>query len=172
MAEYLGKITAQGNPMTLLGDEIKVGDKAPDCTAIDNDMNPVKLSSFAGKTVILSMVPSLDTPTCDVETRRFNQEAQKLGDDVVIVTVSMDLPFAQKRWCGAAGVENVVTLSDHRDACFGEHYGMLIKELRLLARAVFVIDKEGIVRFIHLVKEVSDEPDYEAVLDAVKTLRT
>ncbi len=168
MAEFTDKITAQGNPLTLVGDEIKVGDKAPECVGVDNDMNPVKLSSFAGKAVILSFVPSLDTATCDIETRRFNQEAQKLGDDVAVVTVSMDLPFAQKRWCGAAGVDNVTTLSDHKDACFGERFGMLIKELRLLARVVFVIDKEGVVRFIHLVKELGDEPDYNAVLDAVK----
>jgi thiol peroxidase len=119
---------------------------------------------------IISSVPSLDTPVCDTETRRFNEEAGKLGDEVVILTVSMDLPFAQKRWCGLAGVDKVTTLSDHRDAAFGKAYGVLIKELRLLARVVFVVDREGRIQYIQLVKELTEEPNYEAVLDAVKKL--
>jgi thiol peroxidase len=120
--------------------------------------------------VVISAVPSLDTPVCDMETRRFNSEAAKLSDDIVILTISMDLPFAQKRWCGAAGVDKVVTLSDHREAEFGKAYGVLIKELRLLARAVFVIDAEGVVRYVQLVNEVAEEPDYDAVISAAKNL--
>ena len=149
---------------------LQVGDKAPDFVAIDNDLNPVSFDSFRGKVCIVSSVPSLDTPVCDMETRRFNDEAGRLGDDVEILTISMDLPFAQKRWCGAAGVDRVQTLSDHRDAAFGQAYGVLIKGLRLLARAVFVVDKEGSIRYIELVKEIASEPDYDAVLTAVKEL--
>jgi len=171
MEERTGIIAMKGNPLTLMGNELKVGDRAPDAEVLSNDLSPVTLSSFRGKISIISSVPSLDTPVCDMETRRFNEEAGKLGDSVVILTISMDLPFAQKRWCGAAGVEKVVTLSDHRDAAFGKAYGVLIKELRLLARAVFVVDPEGIVQHIQLVKDLTEEPDYEAALDAVKSLR-
>lgn len=160
----------KGNPLTLLGEEIKVGDKAPDFTALDNGLAPVELSSFRGKVCIVCSVPSLDTPVCDIEARRFNEEASKLGPDVAVLVVSMDLPFAQKRWCAAAGVSDVQTLSDHRDASFGAAYGVLIKELRLLARAIFVIDKEGVVRHVELVKEIADEPDYEAALAAAGKL--
>jgi thiol peroxidase len=170
MKERTGSITFQGNPLTLLGSELKVGDKAPDFELLDNDLGPVNLSSFGGKVCVISSVPSLDTPVCDMETRRFNEEAGKLGDHVSILTVSMDLPFAQKRWCGAAGVEKVTTLSDHRDAKFGENYGVLIKELRLLARAIFVVDQEGVIQYIQLVKEVTEEPDYDAVIAAVGKL--
>jgi thiol peroxidase len=137
---------------------------------VDNELNAVKLSDYRGKVVVISSVPSLDTPVCDMQTRRFNAEATKLGDAVAILTISMDLPFAQSRWCGAAGVEQVITLSDHRDAAFGEAYGLLIKELRLLGRAVMVLDREGVVRYYQLVKEVSEEPDYDAALEAVKEL--
>ncbi|MGB6279841.1 MAG: thiol peroxidase, partial [Syntrophobacteria bacterium] len=135
-----------------------------------NDLNPVSFDSFRGKVCIVSSVPSLDTPVCDMETRRFNDEAGRLGDDVEILTISMDLPFAQKRWCGAAGVDRVQTLSDHLDAAFGQAYGVLIKGLRLLARAVFVVDKEGTIRYMELVKEIASEPDYDSVLTAVKEL--
>jgi thiol peroxidase len=134
MQERDGIVTMKGNPITLMGTELQVGDKAPDFVAIDNDLNPVSFDSFRGKVCIVSSVPSLDTPVCDMETRRFNDEAGRLGDDVGILTISMDLPFAQKRWCGAAGVDRVQTLSDHRDAAFGQAYGVLIKGLRLLAR--------------------------------------
>lgn len=171
MEERTGLITMMGNPLTLLGKALKVGDTAPDFTVIKNDMAPVSLSAFNGKICVISSVPSLDTSVCDMETRRFNLEAEGLGPDVVILTISMDLPFAQKRWCGAAGVERVVTLSDHRDASFGTAYGTLIKELRLLARCVFVIDKAGIIRYIQLVNEVTHEPDYEPILKAVKALK-
>lgn len=168
MAERPGAVTMRGAPLTLVGDEVSVGTEAPDFQALNNDLQPVSLSQFKGKVVVLSSVPSLDTPVCDMETRRFNQEAENLGDDVVILTLSMDLPFAQKRWCGAAGVTRVITLSDHRDASFGQAYGVLIKELRLLARAVFVVDREGVVRHVQLVKEIAEEPDYAAVLEAVR----
>ena len=141
MEERDGLVTMKGNPITLMGTELQVGDQAPDFVAMDNDLNPVSFDSFRGKVCIISSVPSLDTPVCDMETRRFNDEAGRLGDDVEILTISMDLPFAQKRWCGAAGVDKVQTLSDHRDAAFGQAYGVLIKGLRLLARAVFVVDK-------------------------------
>ena len=170
MVQRTGKITFQGNSLTLIGPEVKVGDSAPDVTLLSNDMSPVELSTYRGKICVISVVPSLDTPVCDMQTRKFNEEAGNLGDNVVILTVSMDLPFAQSRWCGAAGVEKVVTLSDHRDANFGEAFGVLIKELRLLARAVFVVDKDGTVQYIQLVKEVTEEPDYNAVIEAVKKL--
>jgi len=163
-------VTFLGNPLTLVGDVVDVGDKAPDFTVLDNDLNPVDFSSFEGKVIILSSVPSLDTSVCDMETRKFNKEAENLGNDVVVLTISMDFPFAQKRWCGAAGIERVITLSDYRDASFGKSYGVLIKELRLLARVVFVIDKEGVVRYKQEVGEVSYEPEYEEVINAVKKL--
>jgi thiol peroxidase len=162
MVERSGAVTMRGNPLTLV--------PAPDVEVLDNDLNPVKLSNYKGRVCIVSTVPSLDTPVCDMETRRFNQEAADLGSDVAILTISTDLPFAQKRWCGAAGVDKVVTLSDHRDATFGNAYGVLIKELRLLARAVFVVDKEGIIRYSQLVPEIAEEPDYDAVIGAVKEL--
>jgi thiol peroxidase len=170
MEERAGKITMKGNPLTLVGKELKLGDTAPDFEVLDNDLAPVKLGSFKGKVCIVSSVPSLDTPVCDMETRRFNEEAGKLGPDIRVLTISMDLPFAQKRWCGAAGVDKVTTLSDHRDASFGIAYGVLIKELRLLARAVFVIDGGGVIRHIELVNELTEEPDYDAVLNAVKAV--
>ncbi|MBN2130575.1 MAG: thiol peroxidase [Sedimentisphaerales bacterium] len=171
MAERTGLTTMKGNPVTLVGSEVKVGRKAPDAELVANDLATVKLSSLCqGKVCILTSVPSLDTSVCDTETRRFNVEAGHLGDDVVILAISMDLPFAQKRWCGAADVKNVQTLSDHRDAAFGEAYGVLMKDLRLLARAVFVIDRDGIVRYVELVKEVASEPNYEAALDAARKL--
>jgi thioredoxin-dependent peroxiredoxin len=170
MNERTGLITFMGNPLTLVGREIKVGDKAPDFQALDNDLNPVQFSSLRGSVVILSSVPSLDTPVCSMQTHRFNKEADKLGPKTKIVTLSMDLPFAQKRWCGAEGVNNLQTLSDHRDASFGNAYGLLIKELRLLARAVLVVDKEGVVRYMQLVNEVTNEPDYEPALKAAKEL--
>jgi thiol peroxidase len=170
MEERAGVITMKGNPLTLAGKELKVGDPAPDFEALDNDLTPVRLSSFKGKVCVVSAVPSLDTPVCDMETRRFNEEAGTLGSDVRILTISMDLPFAQKRWCGAAGVDKVITLSDHRDASFGTTFGVLIKELRLLGRAVFVLDREGTIRYIQVVKEVTNEPDYDAVLEAVNKL--
>ena len=167
MQERTGQFTFGGTPFTMVGPELKVGDFAPEFELADNDLKPFKLSSLAGKTVILSVVSSLDTATCDIETRRFNQEAEKLGREVSILTISMDLPFAQKRWCGTAGVTRVKTLSDYKEAGFGKAYWVLIKELHLHARTVFVVDSKGIIRYIQRVKEGSHEPDYKDVLDAV-----
>jgi len=170
MEERRDIITMKGQPLTLVGTEVKVGETAPDFEVLANDLSEVKLSSYRGKVCIISSVPSLDTSVCDTMTRRFNQEAVNFSDDIVVLTISMDLPFAQKRWCGAADVKNVQTLSDHRDALFGTAFGVLIKELRLLARAVFVVDKEGIVRYVQIVSELTNEPDYEAVLKVVKDI--
>ena len=166
MAERVGAITMKGNPLTLIGHEIKVGDQAPDAILVANNLSEVKLSSFKGKKVILSVVPSLDTPVCDLQTRKFNQQALQLTD-VAVLTISKDLPFAQKRWCGAAGASAVKTLSDYRGN-FGETYGVLIKGLGLLARSVFVIDEKGKVTYTQLVKEVTSEPNYDEALKAVK----
>ncbi|MEW6013043.1 MAG: thiol peroxidase [Elusimicrobiota bacterium] len=164
-------VTLHGREMTLIGDEIKIGDKAPDFKVTSNDMTPMKfLRTYKGKVVLISSVPSLDTPVCDLETRRFNDEALKLSSDVEIITISMDLPFAQKRWCGQNGVTRVKTYSDYMKAEFGKSYGVLIKELRLLARCIFIIDKEGVVRYVQLVKEVSKEPNYEEAITALKQL--
>jgi thioredoxin-dependent peroxiredoxin len=170
MDERSGIITMKGNPLTLVGRELNIGDMAPDVVLANNDLEPVSLSSYRGKVCIISSVPSLDTPVCDMETRRFNEEAGALGDDVAIITVSMDLPFAQKRWCGAAGVDKVITLSDYGDMAFGNTYGVLIKELKLLARAVFVLDRQGIIQYMQLVNEVTEEPGYQDILDAVGKL--
>ncbi|MGB7913029.1 MAG: thiol peroxidase [Desulfobaccales bacterium] len=170
MAERTGAITMKGNPLTLMGREVQAGEQAPDFEVIAIDLSPFRFSSLQGKVAVICSVPSLDTPTCNIETRWFNEEAARLGPDVEILTISMDLPFAQKRWCGAAGVDRVKTYSDHRDAAFGEAYGVLIKELRLLARAVFVVDKGGVLRYVQLVKELSQEPNYDEVLLAVGKL--
>jgi thiol peroxidase len=170
MSEKTGIITFKGNPMTLLGPQLKVGDAAPDFAVVDNGLAAVTLSAYAGKIKIISAVPSLDTPVCDTETRRFNQEAASLPGDAVVLTVSLDLPFAQKRWCGAAGIDKVVTLSDYRERSFGLGYGVLIKELLLLTRAVFVVDAANIIRYIQIVPEVTAEPDYAAAIAAAKAL--
>lgn len=166
----MAKVTFKGNPMTLVGPELRVGDAAPDFTVVDNSLTPVNLASYAGKVKIISAVPSLDTPVCDTETRRFNQEAANLPGEVALLTISVDLPFAQKRWCGAAGIDKVITLSDYRDRSFGTAYGVLIDELKLLSRSIFVIDQENKIRYIQHVPEVTQEPDYEAVLAAAKGL--
>jgi thiol peroxidase len=170
LAEQSSAVTMKGNPLTLVGTMPKAGEKAPDFTAVGNDLSDVRLSDYAGKVVVIAAVPSLDTSTCERETRRFNKEASALGPDVQILTLSMDLPFAQKRWCGAEGIKDLRTLSDHRDAQFGKAYGVLIKELRLLARSIFVIDRQGAVRYVQLVKEQSEEPDYAGPLDAARQL--
>jgi len=170
MVERAGIITFQGNDLTLVGSEVKVGEQAPDFTVVTNDLSPATLADYSNKILIITAVPSLDTPVCDMETRRFNNEATELGNDVKILTVSMDLPFAQARWCGAAGIEAVQTLSDHASASFGENWGTLIKELRLLTRAVFVIGKDGKVAYVEYVKEITEEPNYDAALEAAKQL--
>ncbi|QNN21165.1 thiol peroxidase [Planctomycetales bacterium ZRK34] len=167
MSERPGAITFKGNPMTLVGNELAPGDAAPDFALIANDLSEKQLSDFTDKTIILSAVPSLDTGVCDVETRTFNEKAAALGDDVTVLTVSLDLPFAQKRWCASAGIDRVVTLSDYKHGTFGKAYGILIKELGLLARCIFVI-KDGKITYIQLVPEVAEEPDYDAVIEAAK----
>ncbi len=164
------KVTFKGNPVTLVGPELKVGDAAPNFAVVDNALSQATLASYEGKVKIISAVPSLDTPVCDTETRRFNQEAASLPGDVVVLTISADLPFAQKRWCGAAGIDKVVTLSDYRDRSFGLAYGVLIEELKLLSRSIFVIDKKNVIRYIQHVPEVTQEPDYAAVIAAAREL--
>jgi len=148
---------------------LRVGDVAPDFKVVDNNMVTTGWEAFKGKVVIIASVPSLDTAVCDTETRRFNKEAASL-EGVTVLTISMDLPFAQARWCGAAGIDRVVTLSDHRDASFGTAYGVLIEEVRLLARAVFVVDASGVIRYAEIVPEVGREPDYNAALAAARAL--
>jgi len=166
--ERKGAVTMRGNPMTLVGPELKPGQKAPAFTAVGKGLAPVTLDQFKGKVKIIAAIPSIDTPVCDAETRRFNEEASKLPGDVQILTISMDLPFAQARWCGAAGVDKVTTISDWRAAEFGQKYGALIKELHLLARVVFVIDKNDNVVYSEYVKEVANQPNFEAALDAAR----
>lgn len=161
-------VTLRGNPFTLVGDEKKPGDKLPDFTLVDTSLKPVTAADTAGAVRIFSVVPSLDTPVCDQQTRRFNDEAGKLGDHVKVITVSMDLPFAQKRWCGAAGATHVQTLSDYQTGSFGQAMGTLIKELRLESRAIFVVDKTGTIRYVEYVPEVGQHPDYDKALAAVK----
>jgi thiol peroxidase len=160
--------TLMGNPMTLVGPELKPGDPAPDFVAVDGSLKPVKLSDTGSKTRIFSVVPSLDTPVCDAQTKRFNEEAAKLSD-VDIYTISMDLPFAQKRFCNSFSLDNVKMLSDHRDASFGEAYGTLIKELRILSRAIFVVSPDNQVKYVEYVPEVADFPNYDAALSAAKS---
>lgn len=162
------QVTFKNNPITLVGSEVKVGDQAPDFTVLANDMSPVTLKDSEGKVRLIASVPSLDTGVCDAETRRFNEEVASIGGDVAFYTVSVDLPFAQKRWCAAAGIEGVHTVSDYKDLSFGEAYGVHMKELRLLARAVFVIDREGKVTYVEYVPEGTSHPNYEAAIDAVK----
>lgn len=162
-------VTFAGNPVTLLGPEIKAGDPAPDFTVLANDLSPVTLADSRGSVRLISVVPSLDTGVCDAQTRRFNEEADRLPG-VKILTVSVDLPFAQRRWCGAAGIENLQTVSDHRDLSFGLGYGAAIKELRLLARSVFVVDKNDRVTYAQYVPEVTHHPDYDAAVAAVRAL--
>ena len=166
MTEHEGAVTFQGNPLTLVGELPEVGRPVPDAALVGNDLEEVRVSALRGGPLIVASVPSLDTPVCSTETRRFNEEAARLGGSVQVLTVSMDLPFAQKRWCGAEGIEHVITASDHRDAAFGQGWGVLIKGLRLLARAVFVVDPGGVLRYKQLVPEITDEPDYELVLAA------
>ncbi len=165
--ERNGIVTLKGNALTLLGQEIKVGQQAPDFKVLTNDLKEVSLADFKDKIKLFSVVPSLDTPVCDLQTKRFNQEATGLSSDIAILTISMDLPFAQKRFCDVNKVEKVKILSDHRDGCFGLAYGVLIKELRLLSRSIFIVDKTDTVRFVEYVKELSTHPDYEKALKAL-----
>lgn len=166
----MASVLFKNNPVTLIGSEVKVGEKAPNFTVLANDLSPVTLESSAGKVRLISVVPSVDTGVCDAQTRRFNEEASNIGN-VEVLTISMDLPFAQKRWCAASGLENVHTFSDHRDASFGEAYGVLMQELRLLARAVFVVDSNDVVTFVEYVSEGTSHPNYEAAIEAVRAAK-
>lgn len=167
--ERAAATTMRGKPLTLVGPELKSGDKAPDFEVVGDGMQNVTLATTGPTVRIFSVVPSLDTPVCDAQTKRFNEEAAKLPG-VEIYTISMDLPFAQKRWCGAYGVDKVKMLSDHRAASFGEHYGTLIKDLRIESRAIFVLDKDNTIKYVEYVKEVADFPNYEAALAAARSL--
>ncbi len=163
-------VTSKGNPLTLLGTALKVGDKAPDFVALDKDLKEIRLKDFSGKIKIFSVTPSLDTSVCNLQATRFNEEAGKLPSDMVIINLSMDLPFAISRFCAAGGIDKIRTLSDHREASFGNAYGVLIKELRLLTRSIFVIDKEDTIRYIEIVPDMTNHPDYNKALEAVKKL--
>ena len=165
-----GVVTLKGNPVTLTGDEVKALQKANDFNVLDNELKEKTLAGFKGKIKLIASVPSLDTPVCDLEIKRFNDEASKLSKDLIIIFVSMDLPFAQKRFCQEFEINKIETLSDHRSASFGTNYGVLIKELRLLARAIFLIDKDDNVTYVEYVKEVGMPPNYNAALDAIKKL--
>jgi len=166
------KVTVKGNAVTLLGEEVRVGQKAQDFKALNTDLGEVLLSSFKNKIKLIASVPSLDTPVCNLEIKRFNEEASKLSKDLVIIFISMDLPFAQKRFCQANDIKIVKTLSDHRDADFGRKFGVLIKEMRLLARAIFILDKNDIIKYMQVVPELSSHPDYETALAALKKITT
>ena len=169
MEKRTGVITFGGNPLTLVGPEAKKGDKAQDFYALNSKLQPVKLSDFDGKVRIISVFPSIDTPVCAAQTRRFNVEAANLGD-VQILTVSCDLPFALGRFCAAEGIDKEIPLSDHKELDFGNKYGFVIDELRLLARGIVVVDKEGIIQYVQYVKEIADEPDYETAIKVAKEL--
>ncbi|MBL3540303.1 thiol peroxidase [Aminivibrio sp.] len=168
--ERKGIITMSGNPITLVGPELKVGDKAPDFTVLDQNMTPKSLKDFDGKFKVISVTPSLDTPVCDLQIHWFNEDAANQPADVAVLNISMDLPFAIKRFCATGGIDKAVALSDHRDASFGTNWGVLMKELRLLARSVFVVDRENVIRYVQIVPEQTTEPDYEAALNALKAL--
>lgn len=163
-------VSFKGTPLTLVGNVLNIGDKAPDFVVLDNDLNITGLKKFQGKIKIISVTPSLDTPVCDMQARRFNEEASKLSSGIVILNISMDLPFALSRFCVTAGIDKVRTFSDHRESSFGNAYGVMIKELRLLARSIFVIDKEDIIRYIEIVPEVTEQPDYEKAIEAAKKI--
>lgn len=168
--ERTGVATLKGNPITLVGPELKVGEQAPDFTLNKDLLTEATLADYAGKVKLISVVPSLDTGVCDAQTRRFNEEAAKLGDNVVILTVSMDLPFAQARWCGAAGVDKVVTLSDYKNRSFGDAYGVRIKELGLLMRSIFVLDQNNQIQYVEYLGEMTEHPNYENAIAAVQKL--
>jgi thiol peroxidase len=168
MQERKNVITMKGKPLTLLGPDLKTGDKAPQFTVLDGDLKEVSLGDFAGKIKVISVTPSLDTPVCDLQLRRFNHEAASLPDDVVVLNLSMDLPFAISRFCTIASIDKAKALSDHRTAMFGTAYGVLIKELRLLARSIFIVDKDDVIRYKEQVHEQSSHPDYDGALAALR----
>jgi len=166
--ERKNAITLKGNPVTLLGEEVKAGDKAQDFTLVNPNLETVTLNDFKNKIKLIAAVPSLDTPVCDLEINKFNNEAANLSKDIAIIFISMDLPFAQKRFCGTNNIKKVKTLSDHRDGNFGINYGVLIKDLRLLARAIFILDRYNTVKYVEYVNEVGNPPNYKAALEALK----
>ena len=168
--ERTGVATFKGNPITLIGPELKVGDQAPAFNLSKNLLEQATLSDYTGKVKLISVVPSLDTGVCDAQTRRFNEAASELGDDVIVLTISADLPFAQARWCGAAGVDRVVTLSDYRDNSFGKAYGVLIKEFVIDMRSIFVIDQNDVIQYVEYLPEMAEHPDYDKAVAAVKQL--
>lgn len=168
--ERKGIITVSGNPLTLIGNEVRVGDKAPYFKVLDQDLKEVDFRIFSGKNVIISVTPSLDTPVCDLQLKRFNKEASNLKDNIVVLNISVDLPFAIKRFCNANGIDKVITLSDYKDVDFGTKYGVLIKENRLLARSIFVIDKNGVISYIEIVPDITNHPNYEKALSELKKL--
>ena len=168
--ERKGITAFKGSSLTLIGPELKAGDKAPDFLVLNSELKEFSLKDFAGKVKIISVTPSLDTPVCDIQARRFNKEAAGLATDVVVLNISMDLPFAISRFCTNAGIDKVLALSDHREASFGKAYGVLIKELRLLARSIFVIDKKDVIRYLQIVPELTDLPDFDAALAEIKNL--
>ena len=170
MEERTGLVTFKGMPVTLVGKPLQVGQQAPDFTAVKQDLSEFKLSDLGDKIVVLSIAPSLDTKVCELQTIRFNQEVTSLAKDVEVVAVTVDLPFAQHRFCESFSIDQVQVVSDHRDLDFGYKYGLVMKELRLLARAVIVLDKDNVVRYIDINRQVAQEPNYEAALDAVKSL--
>lgn len=169
MQENNNKVTFAGNPITVVGNEVAVGEKAPDFTVLDGGLQPTKLSDYAGKTRVIAVYPSIDTSVCAAQNRKFNAVANEM-EDVVVLSISCDLPFAQKRFCAAEGLENIVTLSDHKDTDFGLKYGFLIKELRLLSRGTVIVDKNDTIQYVEWVPEVTEEPDYDKAMDIIKSL--
>jgi len=170
MKERTGIVTIHGRPLTLIGPELKIGEKAPGFTVLDGEVNEVRFGDFRGKIKVISVTPSLDTPVCDLQARRFNHEAASLPEDVAVLNISMDLPFAIVRFCATAGIDRAKALSDHRDAFFGTAYGVLIKELRLLARSVFIVDKDDVIRYIEVVPDMSNHPDYDKALSVLEKM--
>jgi len=165
-----GIVKIRGNPVTLSGAELRIGDKAPDFIVLDRDLKEIGLKDFEGKIKLVSVTPSLDTPVCDIQARRFNQEAAKFPESVVVLNISMDLPFAIARFCTTAGIDKVKAFSDHRDSSFGMAYGVLIKEVRLLARSIFILDRDNTIRYIEIVPELTVHPDYDRALNEVNKL--
>lgn len=168
MKESNHSVTFKGKPVTLVGPKLKVGDKAPDFNLTTQDFSTKNLGSFKGKTLLISVVPSMDTPVCEQQTRRFFEESNRLSKDIAFITISMDLPFAQKRACSLEGLQKVETLSDHRDASFGQNYGVLIKEMRLLARSIFVVGPDQKIKYVEYVPEVTNHPNYTGAIDSLK----
>ncbi|MFD0672668.1 thiol peroxidase [Cohnella sp. GCM10027633] len=168
--ERAGVATAKGYPITLVGPELRVGDTAPNFKINQDLLKEASLSDYEGKIKLISVVPSLDTPVCDSQTRRFNEEASQLGNDVIFITISVDLPFAQSRFCSTAGIDRMITLTDYKHRSFGEAYGVLIKELQLELRAIFILDANNTIRYVEYLKEMTDHPDYEAAISALREL--